>query len=111
MSDVNGRPAGTHAVPVTDDPELAEIEAKIERTREELADTVDQLAAKLDVKSRVRDEVAHTRQTALHRARALRDRATGPDGKPTPTAISAAGGVLAATAAVVVVWLWLHRRH
>ena len=65
-------------------PIAADLEADIERTRAELADTVDQLAARLDVKSRVRE------------------RFVTPDGRPTPTALVVGGAIaLALTLAVV----------
>ena len=72
-------------------PEAAALQAEIERTREELAQTVDQLAAKLDVKSRVRDKV------------------TSPDGKPTPALTSAGAGIVAGLAAMFILWLWGRR--
>lgn len=72
-------------------PEAAALQAEIERTREDLAETVDQLAAKLDVKSRVRDKV------------------TSPDGKPTPAVTSVGAGVVAGLAAIVLLWLWGRR--
>jgi hypothetical protein len=87
-------------------PEVAELQADIERTRADLAQTVDQLTAKLDVKTRVRNRVTDTKETASVRLRRLRDQATDADGKPTPTTISVGGGVLAATVAVLVVVLW-----
>lgn len=72
-------------------PEAAALQAEIERTREDLAETVDQLAAKLDVKSRVRDKV------------------TSADGKPTPAVTSVGAGVVAGLAAIVLLWLWGRR--
>ena len=71
--------------------DAAQLQAEIERTREELAQTVDQLAAKLDVKSRIRDRV------------------TSPDGKPTPAVTSAGAGIAAALVTMVVLWLWGRR--
>lgn len=59
----------------TPTPIAADLEADIERTRAELADTVDQLAARLDVKTRVRD------------------RFVSPDGRPTSTALVVGGAV------------------
>ena len=91
-------------------PEVAAIEAHIERTREDLAQTVDQLAAKLDVKSRARARATQTRVAAVQRLQGVRDAATGADGRPAPAVWAATGGVLAATAAVVTVLLW-RRNH
>lgn len=70
------------------DPTPAEIEAEIERHRAHLADTVDQLAARLDVKSRARAGLA-----------GLQDRATTDQGRPRPELLA----VAAATVALLVV--------
>jgi hypothetical protein len=80
---------------MTDTRTPAEIEADIERQRDQLADTVDQLTAKLDVKSRAKTKVGE-----------LTDRATTDTGKPRPEVLAAAVSVVAAIA--VVVW-WRHR--
>jgi hypothetical protein len=77
------------------DPRTPEqIESDIVAQREKLADTVDQLAAKLDVKSRAGAKVAE-----------LKDRATTDSGKPRPEVLAAAGS-LVAMAAVLVWWRW-----
>ncbi|WP_051551276.1 DUF3618 domain-containing protein [Nocardioides sp. URHA0020] len=87
-------------------PELAEVQADIERTRADLADTVDQLTAKLDVKTRVRNSLADTKDDATAQLRRLQDRATDDEGKPTPTTLGIGGGTLAAVLAVIVLALW-----
>lgn len=69
-----------------------QIQAEIEAQREQLADTVDQLSHKLDVKSQARA-----------RAASLKESATTDDGKPRPEVLAAAGS-LVAIAAVLVVW-------
>jgi MYXO-CTERM domain-containing protein len=68
-----------------------EIEADIERQREELAATVTQLQSKLDVKTRAR-----------HKAADLRDRATTESGRPRPELV--AGAVAALAVVGLLVW-------
>ncbi|CUR61598.1 conserved hypothetical protein [metagenome] len=75
-----------------------ELEADVARQREQLAETVDDLAAKLDVKSQAQQKVA-----------ALKDSATTADGSPRPEVLAAAGS-LAAMALVLIVWR-LRRNH
>jgi hypothetical protein len=69
-----------------------EIEADIERQRERLAHTVDQLSHKLDVKAQGRAKVADVRRNVVT-----------PDGKPRPEVIGAAAG---AALAIVLLLLW-----
>jgi hypothetical protein len=72
-----------------------EIQADIERQREHLAQTVDELGHKLDVKAQARERVA-----------VARDRATTADGRPRPEVIGAAAGV----AVGIGLLIWLKRR-
>jgi hypothetical protein len=76
---------GTHP---SDDPEA--IRADIERTRDDLAATVDALHAKLDVKSRAKARVAD-----------VRDRTTSAAGRPRPEVVTGAAGLLLVVAALV----------
>jgi hypothetical protein len=68
-----------------------QIEADIERQRDELAATVSQLQAKLDVKARAKDKVAD-----------LQDRATTDTGQPRPELLAAAA--VAVVLLGVLVW-------
>lgn len=72
------------------------LEAEIEQQREQLAATVDQLATKLDVKSKVSAKIA-----------SVKDAATDERGKPRPQALAAAGVGVAALVALLV---WRARR-
>ena len=72
-----------------------QIEAEIELQRARLAGTVDELAAKLDVKSQAKEKVA-----------ALKDSATTDAGKPRAEVLAAAGSLVAMG---VVLLLWRRR--
>ena len=72
-----------------------QIEADIARQREELAATVTQIQARMDVKARARAKASE-----------LRGRATTPDGRPSPTVLAAAAAVV-----VVLAGLVLRRRN
>jgi hypothetical protein len=73
----------------------SEIEADIERQREHLADTVDALTHKLDVKAQAKERASH-----------LADRATTPSGKPRPELVAAAAAFVIAAGLMV----WWRRR-
>jgi hypothetical protein len=74
-----------------------QLEAEIALKRERLAETVDDLAAKLDVKSQAQHKVAE-----------LKDSATTDSGKPRPEVLAAAGSLVAMA---VVLLLWRRRRN
>lgn len=80
----------------TDGTTPRQLESDIERQREELAATVSQLQAKVDVKARTQ-----------HKAAELKDRATTATGKPRPDLAVAAVAALALVAGLVA---W-RRRH
>lgn len=73
-----------------------ELEAEIALQREQLAGTVDDLAAKLDVKSQAQHKVAE-----------LKDAATTDTGAPRPEVLAAAGSLIA-MALVLIVWRLRH---
>jgi hypothetical protein len=50
---------------MTSNPSAEQIEADIARTREELAHTVDELTARLDVKARMQERIQQTSPTTL----------------------------------------------
>lgn len=72
----------------TSDPDA--IRADIERTRENLAETVDALHAKLDVKGQAAAKVAH-----------VKDQVTTDTGKPRPEIVA---GALVAALLVGLIW-------
>lgn len=72
-----------------------QLEADIVRQRDELAATVTELQARLDVKTRAKGKIAE-----------LRQRATTDGGKPRPELVAAAAAVVA----LVGVALWRRRR-
>ena len=87
-----------------------QIEAEIAAQREQLANTVDHLAAKLDVKSQAKQKVASLKgsaATATSQARqkavSLQGSATTDAGKPRPEVLGAAGSLIA-MAVVLIVW-------
>ena len=101
-------------------PTIAELQADIERNREELAETVEALTGKLDVKARTKARLAETRQQAADRLAAGRTRAadlsgrarsaaTTADGKPTMVAVAVVAGLGASLAAAGVL-AWKRRR-
>jgi ElaB/YqjD/DUF883 family membrane-anchored ribosome-binding protein len=62
-----GQDPGKAGTPVTDGKDPEQIREEIEETRRELGDTVEALAAKADVKTRVRDKVESTKESAAHK--------------------------------------------
>jgi flagellin-like hook-associated protein FlgL len=94
-----------------------EIQADIERQREQLAETVDQLGHKLDVKAQTKAKVDDVKVQAKEKVEDVRvqakeavvevkERATTDDGKPRPEVLGAAAAVVLGLAVVI----WLRRR-
>ena len=80
---------------MSDSRTTAEIEADIARQRDDLAQTVDQLTHKLDVKAQTKERAAQ-----------VADRATTDDGRPRPELVTAT----VATLVLVGVLVWWRRR-
>jgi hypothetical protein len=109
MSEVSGRHAAeTNETDDTAATEQEAIEAEIERTREDLAATVDLLTARLDVKTRVRHRVARARAGASYRLTSLRDRATDDRGRVRGSVLAAGSAILGAAVVVGSVSWWRH---
>lgn len=95
-------------------PDVASIEADLEETRERLAETVDALGAKLDVKTRASEKVTELREDAKVRTADAKVRATEVKAQATEkvtelreergTELAAAAGTIVALLVVLVVW-------
>ena len=83
-----------------------EIQADIERQRASLADTVDQLGHKLDVKSQAKSKVEDVKTQAQVKAAEVKDLSTTDDGKPRPEVLGAAAAVVVGVGLLI----WLRRR-
>jgi hypothetical protein len=83
-----------------------EIQADIEKQREQLAETVDQLTHKLDVKAQTKAKVEDVKEQTRIRAAEVKNLSTTDDGKPRPEVLGAAVAVVAG----VVLLVWLRRR-
>ena len=96
-------PAGTNdeATQAEDTPTATEAEAAVGQTGDVPAASGDPRTGAQDVRSRIQSRVSATRGAAAGRARSVRERMTGDEGKPTPLALGVVGGVLAAAAAIL----------
>jgi ElaB/YqjD/DUF883 family membrane-anchored ribosome-binding protein len=76
-----GQDQGTAGAPVTEAKDPEQIREEIEETRREMGDTVEALAAKADVKARVKDKVEATKESAAQKKDDLlgKARETSPD--------------------------------
>jgi hypothetical protein len=83
-----------------------EIQADIEQQRERLAQTVDQLGHKLDVKAQSKAKVEDVKVQTQAKLAEARDVSTTDDGKPRPEVLGAAAAVVAGIAIII----WLRRR-
>jgi ElaB/YqjD/DUF883 family membrane-anchored ribosome-binding protein len=82
---------------------IDELQADIDRTRQELGETVSALSAKVDVKARVHEKVAETKEVAVHKAHLVEETVKRNPGLDV--------GVLAAVAVAIGVAVWLRRRN
>jgi MYXO-CTERM domain-containing protein len=83
-----------------------EIQADIERQREQLAQTVDQLGHKLDVKAQTKAKVDDVRVQTMAKVAEVKDLSTTDEGKPRPEVLGAAAAVVVGVALLI----WLRRR-
>jgi MYXO-CTERM domain-containing protein len=83
-----------------------EIQEDIEQQREQLAQTVDQLGHKLDVKAQSKAKVEDVKAQTQAKLAEAKEISTTDDGKPRPEVLGAAAAVLAGVAMII----WLRRR-
>ncbi len=83
-----------------------EIQQEIERTRERLGDTVDELAAKADVKARTRAKAAEMKAKAQGKAAEVSGRVKGSQAMQRRWPLAVAAGVLVVGSAVI----WRRRK-
>jgi hypothetical protein len=90
--------------------DAADLQAQIEDTREDLSRTVDLLAAKLDVKTRVRGRVLEARDDVQSRLRTAGDRARAGADQADARQVSIGAAALAAALTVLIVALWRRKQ-
>ena len=83
-----------------------EIQTDIEQQREQLAQTVDQLGHKLDVKAQGKAKVEDVKAQTQAKIAEVRDISTTDEGKPRPEVFGAAAAVVVGVAMII----WLRRR-
>jgi hypothetical protein len=98
-------------------PEQEALTEEIQRTREELGETVEALAAKVDVKARAQRRAAEVKGNLLGKARDAKDKVTAQAGERRGEAVVIVRGhyleataAAAAVAAVIFAWLALRSR-
>lgn len=97
-------------------PEQDALAEEIERTREQLGETVEALAAKADVKARAQRRAAEVKDNLRAKARAATGKVTAQPGERSPAVVIMRGHGLeaaaaaAAVAALIFAWLGLRSR-
>jgi len=95
-------------------PHYKELQAEIERDREQLGETIEALTARLDVKTRTKERLNEAKERAaaqldagrikaLELTRFVRNAATDEQGKPIPAAFVGAAVAASALVAITVV--------
>ncbi len=83
-----------------------EIQEDIELQREQLAETVDQLTHKLDVKAQSKAKIEDVKEQTKVKVAEVKDLSTTDDGKPRPELIGAGAALLVGIGLLI----WLRRR-
>jgi hypothetical protein len=98
-------------------PEQEALAEEIERTREQLGETVEALAAKADVKGRAQRRATEAKDNLRGKARAVKDKVTAQPGELRGQAVVIVRGhgleataAAAAVAALIFAWLGLRSR-
>ena len=104
-SDIHTNGAAAQAHPTTTTPTTSNdpdvIREEIERTRDELAGTVDALQATLDVKSQAKARVARVKDQATTGVARVKDQATTDSGKPRPEVVAGVVGAALLVAGLI----------
>jgi hypothetical protein len=88
--------------PTSGDAKVAALRSEIEQTRAELGETVEELAARADVKARAKEKVDETKARAVATAAEAKEAVrTSVRERPTPWAVVAAAALLAIAALVI----------
>jgi Protein of unknown function (DUF3618) len=103
MTSTSGGSAGSTSATGAKGPD--ELRRQIEATRARLGDTVEELAAKTDVKARARAQVAELKGSASHTVHSVQEHVHVPK---VPRAM-VLGGLGVGVAVAAGVWVW--RRH
>lgn len=117
MTSASTAPASSNGAVTSQGDTPEELQAQIEAQREQLAETLDALTVKLDVKTQAQHKVADAKAQARHKVTELkdatqskvatvRDRGTTTSGRPRPELLGAAAAGVTALLAFV---LWRRR--